>query len=192
MADIDWATIMSALQAFAAAQVTPSAIWSKQDAPQPAPPYCTLEIQHVRKVGFIDARNTYMNPVGSPPLGQEVEIDSVGIREFVLHIEAFTPSTLVGSSSAAALLQAAQGCISKPSVRDAMRASCGLAFIEAEEVHDISQKLETVWQGRAFLDIRFRTTVVLPDFTGYVTSLPLSTSGFTPDGVTPPLNPPIV
>jgi hypothetical protein len=65
------------------------------------------------------------------------------------------------------LLSAAMESLDFPSVRDTLEAA-GLVVVEKEAIHNISTVLESKWQGRASLDVRFRTTDSTVEKTGYV------------------------
>jgi hypothetical protein len=134
---------------------------------QPDLPYAMISITGPRRAGA--PRGSVFQSFDGAQVGQEVELRVVVEEELGVSVQAYT-SAKNGSTSAKALLAAAKLQLLLPSVHDALSAA-GLALIEAGDTQDVSALLETGFQGRAVLDLRFLVTDEAAERTGYVDRL---------------------
>ncbi len=143
---MDWPAIEDALHDWLKAATGVTCIWAEQSGPQPRPPYCTLRIDGPRRLGGADE-------LRQEAAGEDVRQLVVGQRELTVQCQAFTAGTN-GLATARELLTKAQVRLSLPSVRDQL-SEVGLTVIDEGNVQNVSTVLETKWQGRAALDVRF-------------------------------------
>lgn len=159
----NWTTIENALQAqvvralgLAGAKV----IWEGQKLPRPVKPFVTLQIEADDGAALPEPYQKN-NPAGvagtltpTVTIGTELLIGTTDNAEFTLRVQAFTPE-VIGTSCARALLLKVKNAFGADSYTDALFAS-GIAVIDRSTVLNLTDLLETKFEGRAALEIRCR------------------------------------
>jgi hypothetical protein len=165
--------IESALVAFieTASGLTGKVALAMQTAPQLAMPYATVRITGPRPAGGPWPR-IIQSYDAAQPVGQEVSLQAVVDEELTVSIQLFTPLTF-GAASARALMAQLRMALALQSTLDPLR-DAGLALVDVGDIHDLSAILETAFQGRAALDLRFLVADDLTERTGYVGSVGVS------------------
>jgi len=128
---------------------TTTFIWMDQDCPRPALPYLSGKITALPGIG-----QDYMGP----PSDDVITI--TGNREVMVALQAY-------GSTGFQLLCDLKASLSKPTVQSYLR-SGGLFVVEDHDVQDISALFDTVFENRASLDIRFRTSEQVTDKPGQI------------------------
>jgi len=141
MPALNWATIKTNIFDWIDPLTSSTVIWGRQMAPQPPPQYITL-----RRIA------------GPTRLGAEDELRfnpdtnvffTAGLREFTLSIQSF------GSNAFQDLIDI-MAAVEDPDVFESLRAK-ELALVNTPSIIDLTQQLETVFEGRASMDLIFRT-----------------------------------
>ena len=157
-------------------------IWENQNIPQPAYPYLTFRRDSLIRSGGADEQRTSTDL--SQPEGEEVAIETVGIREFTLTVKALVDEE-TGSTDpdcdAVALLTQLQNSLSQQSVLDALCLG-GLSVVQELAVVDLSQVVNGRFISRAALDIRFRTASSCIERTGYINTARVRSVPCNPSG----------
>lgn len=162
---VQWAGIEAAVIAWlkSATGVT-SVIYRHQQIP--ALPYCSVVFDGPRNLGSVDeVRYAYDN---AQPNGSEVQQTVVGQREFTVSVQAYSVQER-DAGTAKELLGVARTWLSKPSQR-ALFAAVGASFIDATAVDNLPV-LGDLGQGRAHMDVRFRTVDSVIDPVGYIATV---------------------
>jgi hypothetical protein len=131
-------------------------------------------------IGAADAQQEVYNSGGAA--GAEIAETSRGVRELPVTIRVFTVSS-VGSGSARALLAQVPTSLGLSSVRDALH-TAGLTCFEPGTVGYVPAILDTKWEGRATLTMRFYTELTASTTTGYITAVELTNTSVVPNSVT--------
>jgi hypothetical protein len=134
---------------------------------QPNLPYAVVSIAGPRRAGA--PRGSVVQDFDPAQVGAEVGLTVVVEEELGVSVQAYT-APRSNNSSAKALLAVARTRILLPSVHDAL-ATAGLALIEVSDTQDLTALLETGFQGRAVLDLRFLVTDEAAERTGYVATV---------------------
>lgn len=171
---LDFAAMENALHAWLTAETGVQVILSRQGGPRPGDSYATLRVSEGATHGFPAEVRRKVNPAPSGDGGDELQQDAVLRKELVASVQAFTPAD-TGNASAQALLSRAQAGLEKPSRLEAFRAA-GLALVDRGTVQDVTALLETRFEGRAALQVRFLVWDKVSDFTGYI-----ATANVTPN-----------
>lgn len=141
-----------------------SVIRSSQDGPRPTAPFAEIRVDGLKAVGAVDQLVDSYDAGGDA--GEEITRTVSGQRDVPVTVRCYTQSA-VGSDSALALLSRAQVGLALPSARDAL-AAAGLAPFDAGAVKAIPGVLDTRWEGRAELTVRFYLVVEASETTGYI------------------------
>jgi hypothetical protein len=140
-------------------------IWADQNGQRPGQPFVTLR----RDAGQAlnpneDELVVSMNP--SPTTADEIQMDTRVVTEFTVSVQVFTKDTR-GDFSANALASVIRNRLSMQSQLDAFR-PLGLAVVARGSVQNLTDLLETGFEGRAVMDVRFRVTDGTTEFVGYI------------------------
>lgn len=167
-----WTTLENALRTWVktgSGFADDKVIWADQDAPQPSGNYITLRIGDVSPVGPDELR-TYTHADADP--GEEIELQAIGMREFVVSVQAFgTPTS--GDGTARETLLNVLGALRLPSVRNALVAA-DLTPYQAGPVQNLSTLVQTKFESRAALEVWFYTSSAISEFTGYIESVEIT------------------
>ena len=131
-------------------------IFLEENAPRPTTPYITLKIGAILQIGW----DYIFDPTTN--LGSN---NQVGDREFTLYIQAYGGDPIT-------LLENLRTSLQKESVLDSLRAS-NLAVIGQFAIEDVSAIIESRFENRASLDIRFRIAQVYTDSIGVIDTVEL-------------------
>jgi len=143
-------------------------IWANQNIPQPAYPYITLRRDSLIRLGGRDEIRQSVDM--SQPQGQEVALETVGVREFTLTLNAFVDEQTGANNpncDAIYLLSVLQSSLSQQSIIEAFCLS-GIAVVEELAVTDLSEVVNGLFISRASMGVRFRTTFTCIERTGFI------------------------
>jgi hypothetical protein len=141
---------------------TATFIWMDQNCPRPQLPYLAGKITALPGIG--------QDFMGSP--SSDV-ITITGNREVMLALQSY-------GTTGFQMLCDLKAALSKPTVQSYLR-SGGLVVVEDHDVQDISALFDTVFENRASLDIRFRTSESSTDKPGQITHVELTEQLFDVD-----------
>lgn len=131
-------------------------IWLHPDAPRPPRPYATLLI------GVIQ-------PIGQDYLG-DVNEDGAriirGTRELTVSVAVYEKPS-AHPNEAAMKAEAMRNSLRKQSVRHDF-ADKGIVYVDDFGVQDLTQLIDTTFEGRAEVDLLFRTTSEIEDDVGFI------------------------
>lgn len=149
---VDWIQASTSLPANRIARKT-------ENAPQVPYPYIIYSISVPTRVAPDEKRTRYSS---SQLVGEEVVNTLRANREFVVSLQAFTLSSVGGRDpkgfyTARAYLEMVMSGLGMDTIVDAMYETARIVFISIENVADLSAALGPIGQGRASLDVRFRT-----------------------------------
>lgn len=174
---IDWTTIEAALHGWVIATLglgDESVIWSDQNIAQPAYPYISMKRGNiVEGGGLTDELRTFTDLTQA--LGEEIEMLTVGPREFTLNIQAHVDECNGANDpnlNSVKLLSKLQASLAQLSVCSLL-STAGMAVIERLGVQDISLVLNGQFINRASFDVRIRTTSVMTERTGFIDKVQL-------------------
>lgn len=139
-------------------------IWARQDGTRPAAPYATLDLVSFRVVGQDAQRHDY-DAEGEP--GAEIVLAHGGMREFSLAVTVFYGT--LGSAGAVALADVIRTGLVKVAVREVLDAA-NVSIFDFGQVTNLAQVVNTVYEGRAVLELRGYTTQELEERIGYIAS----------------------
>lgn len=166
---LNWATIQTALHAWIVAGTglaVGRVVWANQAMPQPQRPYVTLRLMALAPVGHDGVHSTTNL---AAPAGEEVTLTVEGRRHLTVGVQAYA-SAVTGAGTAAELLAKAQTALSLPTVHAGLRAA-GLAVLNEGGITDLSALLETKFEGRAAMDVRFHCVDEVAEKTGYIATV---------------------
>ena len=167
---MDLASYENVLHDWLAAKTGLKVILGDQGGPRPGGAgYATLKVTEGQTLGQPAEVRRGDNPAPSGNGGDEVEFDAILRGEVLAQVQVFTTAT-TGNSSARALLSAARAALELPSQRAAFRAA-GLALIDRGTIQDVTALLETRFEGRAALQVRFHAVQKVSEFTGYIATV---------------------
>ena len=165
---IAWPAIEAAVIAWLKAATGVASVIYRHNA-APALPYCSVVYDGPRALGAVDEIR-YPYDVAQPA-GQEVQVTVIGQREFTVSVQAYTIQES-NAGTAKELLGTARTWLAKPSQR-ALFAAVGASFIDATAVDNLPI-LGELGQGRAHMDVRFRTVDSVIDPVGYISTAPVT------------------
>lgn len=142
-----------------------SVVWADQAMPQPGTPYATLKITSAVRVGALDETTDATNLDGN---GQPVSVTTTvqGVREIHVSCQVFA-APVTGSGTAREYLLSAQTALELPNVRYSFL-TAGLSGPDAGAISDISALLETQFQARAAMDVRFYVVDTAAETNGFI------------------------
>lgn len=146
--------------------------FANQNGPQPGAsgqlPFVTILVAgDVLRMGALDEFSTSTNLAA--PAGQEITQATQGPRDLAVSVQAFGEGTITktGVVTAPQLLAACQTALGLESVRYALNAA-GLAPYDMGEIRRLDEVVETGFQGRATLDLRFYSGDYQSETNGYI------------------------
>jgi hypothetical protein len=147
-------------------------------------PFITVEIGDVSTLGIDEVENTTDL---SAPAGQEITQTVLGQREFGVTLQAFGYQTITGGQgggvTAVQALMACQTLLSRPDVRNTLNAA-GLGIFDLGTVQRVDAVVETAFEGRAVLHVRFYAVDTSSAVTGYINETQATGTITAPDGST--------
>lgn len=167
MAALSWTAIEDALVAWLESAAGVGAIWANQTGEQPLMPYGTLKITGPRQSTPTPEVANVTNL--DNPAGQEIEQTVIMRGEITVSCQVFSQVT-AGAGTARELLQQARIALFLPARRQAL-ADAGLALVQAGDTQDLTALLETTWQSRAAMDVRFNVVDTATERTGYIATV---------------------
>jgi hypothetical protein len=163
MPQANWTAIEDALIAWvkgATGLPDGSVIWDDQRGERPAAPFATLHLDGDVTPGVFDEASHRVNPdapptsPGVPGEGDELIFETVAQGEFTCTVHVFAAATN-GASSARVLTNRVRNALSiEPQVEafDVL----GIAIIDRGTVRNLTALLDTEFESRASVDVRFR------------------------------------
>ena len=137
---INWTAIEDALQAWTEEHSGVTAIWANQSALSPEPPYITLAIINVKKIGGFD----------------ETRYEATG---FVKHgLRRVTVSIQSYGKNALSIITKLKDSLELNVVEDYLK-QAGIAPITATDITRIPEFIDTVWEDRAHIDAIFHISI---------------------------------
>lgn len=161
--------------------------FANQGVEQPqSGPFVTIEVGgDVVPLGSVDEVQSSTN-LSNPP-GTEVTLAAVGRREVGVTLQAFGYQTVSGGQgggiTAVQALTTAQTLLSRPDVRGALL-TAGIAPYDNGQVQRADAVVETGFEGRAILHVRFYATDEQTMSTGYIDEVQATGTLTNPDGST--------
>ena len=148
-----WSAIENVLHAWFSKAINGTVIWSNQSGTQPATPYGMLKLTGPRQ-------SSPLPEIASIPTDDDVSIDETVIihGEITVSCQVFAAPT-TGPGTARELLENARLALHLPSQR-ATFSRVGLALVAAGDTRDLTALIETDWQSRAAMDVRFNVVDV--------------------------------
>lgn len=166
-----WTQIEDALTAWvrtASGLADGKVIFAEQDVPEPALPYVTVRIGPVLPVGQDELSTT--TDLGRAA-GQEIEMKVTGVREFSVSIQSHTDQT-TGAGTSRETLAKIQTSLKLPTVRDGLNA-VGLSPFDIGQIQNVSLLVQTKFEHRSILEVRFYSNETLSEYTGYINTVSL-------------------
>jgi hypothetical protein len=151
-------------------------IFAEQNGPRPVAPFAEVRVGDILPVGAVDAYEAVYD--ASADEGEEMVETSRGLREVPATVRVFTNSA-IGASSAAAILSGVQTALGLPGTRDALHAA-GVTCFDRGTIQRIPSVLDTKWEGRATLTVRFYAEETAVSSTGYIAGVELTDQSVTP------------
>ena len=176
---IDWKAIEQAIVRDWAASRFPTLDkvhfqWADQDLAQPPYPYLSFRRDSIVRTGAKDEVRTSTDL--SQPQGQEIALETTGIREFTLTINAFVDEEAGANDpncDALFMLTLLQISLSQLSSQEIF-CLAGLSVIEELAIVNLSQVVNGVFVSRAAMDVRFRTVFSNIERTGYIDTVEIA------------------
>ncbi len=181
---IDWVTTDGTLQNWIVDKLdfdVTRVIWADQNLAQPPYPYISMRRGPIVEGGGFDETRTSTDLTQSS--GEEIEILTTSPREFTLNLQAHVDEANGANDAncnAVKFLTKLQSSLDQISVHSALE-QAGLAVIERLGVNDISLVLNGQFINRASFDIRFRTTSVMTERTGFIEKVEVKSPAFGVD-----------
>ncbi len=143
-------------------------IWEGQSNPKPGEPFISLFAEDLPRIGVPEETVTD-NP--TPTAGSEILLKSTGLAEVEIHVRAFTPEVVSTPTvkSARAVLLALRQTLEAESMTAIIEAA-NLALASLGTVRNMPRVLETQYQGRATLTLKFRYADAFEEATTYIES----------------------
>lgn len=172
-----WTTVENALRAWvrAGSGLSEAAVlWAEQMGARPEGAFASLRIGELTpERGAPDEVQAITDLAADP--GEEIELRVNGRRELTVSVQLF--GAPVTGTTALAILANVQAALALPSVVTALELA-GLTVANIGAPLNVTAIKGTAFEGRAVLNVRFRTLVSLSEFTGYIsTCVPVSYMG---------------
>ena len=136
---IDWENIENAIQEWAKANSGLEVIWSNQSAPSPEPPYITLSILNIKKVGgFDETRQT------------NGEFIKCGLRRLTVSIQVYGRNTV-------SIMEKLKNSLELSQAEEFLK-QFGIAPVSASDINRIPEFIDTLWEDRTHMDAIFHIT----------------------------------
>lgn len=136
-------------------------IWSKQTRDRPARPF--VELDDLDNATNFFTEDTVSDTPGAP-VGEEITLTSKEDVEITVQVRVFT-TVVTGSSNAFNTAQKIRGWFSRDSVTSLLG---DIALVDRDAVRDASIVLETEYEGRAILTLKFRVASLETETTTYI------------------------
>lgn len=157
-------------------------VWADQNLPRPPYPFILFKRDSVVRTSAVDEVRTSTDL--TQPQGEEIGLETVGVREFTLSISAFVDEE-TGSTDpncdAMALVTRLQLSLGQLSTREIF-CLAGLAVVEELAVVDLSAVANGKFISRAAMDVRLRTTFSCVERTGYIETVRIRSVPCNPSG----------
>lgn len=161
-----WSAVEQLLQAWVASASGIPAIWSHQSVARPELPFATLKHDGGSSKGIPERDLSYDSQA---PAGQEITISTREHTEFAVSVQVFT-ADVVGDNAAPAILNRVRNALGLEGQVNAFAVQ-SLAMVDRGTVQNLTDLLETRFEGRASLDVRFRVSDGAADKTGYIATV---------------------
>lgn len=166
---MSWADTENALHAWvvAASGLAAGLVrWGDQAGiSRPVPPTTWVELRLGASDPIGVADETRCEAISMAPGGSDVSLLAIGRRASSLAIQVFGPS--VGAVSARALAGRIQGGLALESIAAALSVA-NVSVVDNGSIVNVPRVLETDWQGRAVLTVRFHSVEELTEITGSI------------------------
>jgi hypothetical protein len=130
-------------------------------------PFIAIRLEGATALGAYDSVEFLQDL--TRPAGTEIELRTYAPREFVVELTSFAGAvvTQTGREVSKDLLNRVRNAIGLESTTATFNAA-GLACFDIGSVRNVAGLLETGYEGRALLDLRFYCGDSLSEFTGYI------------------------
>ena len=187
MSVIDWKAIETAIVDWAAGKLPEidernQLVWADQNLAQAPYPYLLFKRDSVIRSGSQDEVRDSTDL--TQPLGKEIALDTRGVREFTLTINAFVDEETGANDpncDAVALLSTLQLSLSELSTQEIF-CLAGLAVIEELAITDLSEVVNATFISRASMDVRLRSIFSSIERTGFIDTVEISSVPVIPSG----------
>lgn len=176
---IDYDTLQEGLADYVQAQLglNPEAVrWVDQnvsDPPQAVRTWATLSMGDLVTQGATDGRATYLTPNPDPDTGiapadgEEVTVNSSGLRALPFQIQCFSRDTTVGASSARAILSKLLDTLrTRESILELLE--LGVTLQLPATIRNLTALVNQKFQGRALLETQLQLASSLTSKVGYI------------------------
>lgn len=136
---INWTLVEDALQAWAEEHSGVTAIWANQSALSPEPPYVTLAIINVKKIGAFDETRYGQNG-----------FEKRGMRRITVSVQAYGKNAL---SVISRLKDSMELDVVETYLKQA-----NVAPVTATDITRIPEFIDTIWEDRAHIDAIFHVS----------------------------------
>lgn len=137
-----------------------------QKVERPTSTYVTIRVGSVVPLGAVDP--VTITEVTDPVPGQEIQISVDGIREVTTSIQVFGPAVSTNPTATAMYIaNKIQTSLRLPSVQDALD-SAGISVFDIGAVNNLTQLLDTGFDGRAQFDVRCYIVFSVSQFETYI------------------------
>lgn len=159
----DWMRIVSGLK-------DESIRWEQQDLAQPDYPYVSLLISSVIKEATSGPDETRSSTDLTQANGQEVELMTVGSREFTLTVQAWADERSGANDSRRDpmfLATKLRSSLGQRTTVDRLKAA-GISLIEEGAVNNTSITVNDIWIQRFTFDVRMRVVAEMTERIGFI------------------------
>jgi hypothetical protein len=127
------------------------AIYLNSNAPRPTVDYITLYIASVMQIGWDYTQD---------PTSDAGVANMIGDREFIFQVTAYGGDPI-------SVLNNLRTSLQKETVLDSLRAN-GIVFVSWYDINDITQVIDSRYEQRAIMDIKFRIADIYTDTLGVI------------------------
>ncbi len=177
---INWEDIEKALCAWVrtgSGLSTQKVIRADQTGNRPDRPFITVRVGDLLPVGAVDSADWEFDEDADP--GAEIVESVRGQREFSVEIQAFSAAAL-GANQAREYLSKVQTALGLSSVRTALHA-VGITPFDLGRITSVPAILDTTWEGRAILTVRFYAEEQVTATTTYIGTVEVTNEEPDPD-----------
>jgi len=155
---IDFMVVRTNLYVWASSNIPVGmpAIYYYPNAPRPTVDYITLYLSSIDQIGWDYVQG---------PLAIDGIAEQVGDREFILTVQGYGGDPMT-------VLQNLRTSLQKQSVLDSLRVN-GIVFVSWFPINDITDLVDSRFEQRATMDIRFRIADVYSDNSGVISTVEL-------------------
>lgn len=166
---MNWANVQNALVAWIQAAGVSTVVWSNQDGPKPARDFVRLTPLGINPVGqdeVVQKQDLTRVGNGTTTVGTELEFQAEGLRELAIAVQCHMARAILTPLSTMSRLQTA---LRLQTVRSALLA-VGLAPFDIGQPTDLTALVDSGYEGRAALTVRFYFTETISDFATFIQS----------------------